>query len=139
MRNEERGDIVVQEKPARRPRPKIPFFEIVSRLNEKTGTGFKDTSKTTRQLISARYAEGFSISDFFEVIDHKTAEWKPEPEMAQYLRPQTLFGTKFESYLQAARAGEKMVVAQNIVIPDLEEVRRIKKLIKETPCSQTHQ
>jgi hypothetical protein len=75
--------------------------------------------------------------DFQDVIEHKAEEWKTNAEMAQYLRPQTLFGTKFESYLQAAKAGEKMAVSQNIVIPDLDEVRRLKNMKKETSCSQT--
>jgi hypothetical protein len=32
------------------------------------------------------------------VIDNKVIEWKGS-EMAKYIRPETLFGTKFESYL----------------------------------------
>lgn len=33
------------------------------------------------------------------MIDIKTAEWLHNPKMNKYLRPETLFGTKFESYL----------------------------------------
>jgi hypothetical protein len=32
------------------------------------------------------------------VIDNKVSEWK-NTEMAKFIRPETLFGTKFESYL----------------------------------------
>jgi hypothetical protein len=42
--------------------------------------------------------EGFTVGDFKKVIDNKTAEWL-DTKMEQYLRPETLFGTKFESYL----------------------------------------
>ena len=38
------------------------------------------------------------MEDFENVIEKKCAAWKGT-EMEQYLRPETLFGTKFESYL----------------------------------------
>lgn len=52
----------------------------------------------------ARKNEGFTLDDFKTVIAKKAAEWGKEPEKGQkdmrpYLRPETLFGTKFESYL----------------------------------------
>jgi len=36
------------------------------------------------------------------VIEGRIAAWSGDAKMVEYLRPQTLFGTKFESYLQAA-------------------------------------
>ena len=42
-----------------------------------------------------------TVDDFKTVIDKKCAEWLGNPKMEQYLRPETLFGTKFESYLNA--------------------------------------
>lgn len=71
---------------------------VIGYLNEKTGSKFKSNSDATRRLIKARAAEGFTEQDFRTVIDKKTKEWKGT-EWAKYLRPQTLFGTKFESYL----------------------------------------
>lgn len=76
------------------------IVEIVSYLNEKAGTEFRATSKDTQRHINARLGEGFTVEDFKLVIDKKVTEWKGT-NMAQYLRPQTLFGTKFESYLNA--------------------------------------
>ena len=38
------------------------------------------------------------MEDFQRVIDNKCADWKGT-EWEKYLRPATLFGTKFESYL----------------------------------------
>jgi uncharacterized phage protein (TIGR02220 family) len=76
----------------------IPFKDIIDYLNEKAETTFKPTGKTTREHIQARWNEKFTLQDFFTVIDKKTAEWKGT-DMALYLRPITLFGTKFESYL----------------------------------------
>lgn len=72
--------------------------QVVSHLNEITGSNYKSTSKTTQAKIIARLNEGFTLDDFIAVIDKKFNEWK-ETEMEKYLRPETLFGTKFESYL----------------------------------------
>ena len=76
---------------------------IIPYLNEKAGTSFKANNKATVRLISARLKEGYGWHDFKAVIDGKTAEWIGSKEMKQYLRPSTLFGTKFESYVQAAK------------------------------------
>lgn len=74
--------------------------EIVSYLNECAGTSYKPSTKATQRHITARLNEGFMIEDFKAVIDSKSAEWK-DTDMAKYLRPETLFGSKFESYLNA--------------------------------------
>ena len=58
------------------------------------------SSKKTKSCIHARLAEGFKLDDFKAVIDKKAEEWIGT-EYEQYLRPETLFGTKFESYLNA--------------------------------------
>jgi uncharacterized phage protein (TIGR02220 family) len=76
-----------------------PYAEIVNYLNEKAGTRYKPTSNKTQSLIKARFNEKFTLEDFKAVIDKKCAEWLNKPNMVQYLRPETLFGTKFEGYL----------------------------------------
>ena len=77
----------------------IPYDEIISYLNAKASTGFRSTSKDTQKHINARWKDGYTLSDFKKVIDIKVKEWKQDKKMAPYLRPSTLFGTKFESYL----------------------------------------
>ena len=77
----------------------IPYLEIVEYLNEKTNRHYRPTTKKTQNLIKARYNDGFSIDDFKKVMDVKTAEWLNDSKMNKFLRPETLFGTKFESYL----------------------------------------
>lgn len=77
------------------------YNAIVARLNEKAGTAYRATSKATQSHIRARLAEGFSLEDFYTVIDKKCAEWKGDAKMEKYLRPETLFGSKFENYLNA--------------------------------------
>ena len=73
--------------------------DIVDYLNLKAGTYYKHSTAKTTTLISARLREKFTIDDFKVVINNKTADWKNDANMKQYLRPETLFGTKFESYL----------------------------------------
>lgn len=75
---------------------------IVAYLNEKAGTNYRTTGAKTKSLIRARIAEGFTEDSFRTVIDHKCGEWLSDPKMRSFLRPETLFGTKFESYLNAA-------------------------------------
>lgn len=75
------------------------YIYIVDYLNKKTGKNFKSDSSKTRKLIDARFNEGYTIEDFRKVIDTKVAQWKGDPKMDGYLRPETLFSNKFEGYL----------------------------------------
>ncbi len=72
--------------------------EIISYLNNKVGTRYRAGNKVTQKHIKARLAEKYTVDDFKAVIDKKCSEWIGT-EMAKYLRPETLFGTKFDSYL----------------------------------------
>lgn len=71
---------------------------IVDYLNEKAGTKYRYQAEKTKSLIKARLNEKFTIEDFKTVIDNKCKEWK-KTEFEKYLRPETLFGNKFEGYL----------------------------------------
>ena len=75
--------------------------EIVDYLNRKAGTNYRASTKKTKDHITARLNENWKLEDFKTVIDKKCADWLGDPKMEQYLRPETLFGTKFESYLNA--------------------------------------
>lgn len=85
----------------------IPYGAIVSMLNEATGSSYRHTTRKTRQLIRARWNEGFREEDFAAVIGKMADEWGGDPKMSAYLRPETLFGPKFEGYLnrRTARKG----------------------------------
>ena len=71
---------------------------IIEYLNESINSNYKYTTKGTINLIKARFKEGYKLDDFYDVIDKKVKEWY-NTEMQQYLRPSTLFGNKFEGYL----------------------------------------
>jgi hypothetical protein len=50
------------------------------------------------------------------VIDKKAKQWKDNPDMCKFLRPETLFGTKFEGYLneQEQAAEQKASVGLDV-------------------------
>jgi uncharacterized phage protein (TIGR02220 family) len=73
--------------------------EIVEYLNSAIGSHYKTNVDKTRSFIRARLREGFTVDDFKTVIDKKARAWLGNKDMQKYLRPETLFGTKFESYL----------------------------------------
>lgn len=74
------------------------YSRVIDYLNKKIGKSYKPTTKKTQSLIKARLNEGFNEEDFIKVIDKKVLDWK-DTEFSQYLRPETLFGNKFEGYL----------------------------------------
>jgi uncharacterized phage protein (TIGR02220 family) len=94
-----------------------PFSEIIQYLNEKTNKSFKAGTKRTKELIQARFQEGNTLGDFQKVIDLKAAEWMSDPQWNKYLRPETLFGTKFESYLNQ-ESGRTVVRAEDFNLED---------------------
>jgi uncharacterized phage protein (TIGR02220 family) len=91
------------EKPSLEESEKVLPTEsnILTHLNAVCLSSYRPGKKTI-SLIKARLAEGFTFDDFKRVIDFKNEQWK-NSEMANYLRPETLFGNKFEGYLQASK------------------------------------
>ena len=85
---------------------------VIDYLNSKANTKFRASTKNTQSYINARVREGYKLEDFIIVIDTKCDDWLGT-EWERYLRPATLFGTKFENYLNEAikkapvRAGTK--------------------------------
>ena len=82
----------------------IPFADIVDHLNLKAGTKYKTSTQKTKTLIAARWESGFRLGEFKTVINKKVAEWKGT-DYEKYLRPETLFGNKFEAYVNQNGGG----------------------------------
>lgn len=74
------------------------YKDIIEYLNNKLNSKYRSSSKSTKEKINARLKEGFTYDDFVCVIDKKYNEWNGT-EFEKYLCPETLFGTKFEKYL----------------------------------------
>jgi uncharacterized phage protein (TIGR02220 family) len=87
-------------------------INIISRtialLNEKSNSKYQPTRKSTVAVIKARLAEKFTETDLSLVVVSKSNQWLNDPKMSAFLRPETLFGNKFEGYLnEALRAAAK--------------------------------
>lgn len=84
------------------------YTVVIEYLNQRANKKYRSDTPKTRQLIKMRLKEGFNINDFKTVIDKKCAQWLNDTKMDRYLRPETLFGTKFEGYLnETVDIGEK--------------------------------
>ncbi|HDR4514561.1 TPA: phage replisome organizer N-terminal domain-containing protein [Bacillus cereus] len=84
------------------------IVEIVTYLNDTCSTSYRSSTKKTKDLIKARFNQGFNVDDLKKVIEIKASHWLTDEEYNQYLRPSTLFGTKFEEYLnQQPKKGAK--------------------------------
>jgi uncharacterized phage protein (TIGR02220 family) len=115
------GNEVVEElelvaKPIKEKKPRQPqvkpksnddmIVEIIDFLNECTGKSYKPTSKVAIININARLKEGYTKDDFIKVISVKATKWL-NTKFEDYLTPNTLFGNKFESYLNEKINTEK--------------------------------
>ena len=108
---------------------KIPYKEIIEYLNFKINANYKYTTNKTKQLIKARINEGFTLDDFKKVIDIKTNEWLKSEKMKKYLRPNTLFGTNFENYLNQL---EEQKTLKDISLQELEDLENESNRICKT-------
>ena len=89
--------------PSPSPSPNDTCSKAVQLLNELSGSSFRATTKSTQKLIAAREREGYTLTDIEMVIRHQCGLWGKDANMCKYLRPETLFGSKFEAYLSDAR------------------------------------
>ena len=80
------------------------YRQILAYLNQKTGRDFRLTA-SVQDKIDARIREGAVIEDFFLVIDNKASEWSSDGKMRKYLRPETLFGNRFDTYRTDGKGG----------------------------------
>ena len=94
-------NLIKEEKYKKEEKCEIPYVEIIDYLNLKTKSHYKYNTNKTRGCIKARWQEGFRLDDFKKVIDNKSKEWLGDPKYENYLRPETLFGNKFEGYLNS--------------------------------------
>lgn len=117
------GDSMLEIEQAAIPKESVPdeqtekIKNIVEHLNSATGQHYKADSAKTKQLINARLKEGYAVQDFYTVIDKKTRRWADNEKMRQYLRPETLFSNKFESYLnEIEQPGAAVAVSDDILL-----------------------
>ena len=81
--------------------PSDEIITILEDLNNKIKSkkGFSPLAQCNQNLIKARMSEGFTVENFITVNEKKVKQWLHDPEMSKYLRPATLYGNKFDGYL----------------------------------------
>ena len=81
--------------------PSDEIMTILKDLNNriKSKKGFSPSTQCNQSLIKARMSEGFTVENFITVNEKKVKQWLHDPEMSKYLRPATLYGNKFDGYL----------------------------------------
>ena len=81
--------------------PSDEIITILEDLNKRTKSkkGFSPLAQCNQNLIKARMSEGFTVENFITVNEKKVKQWLHDPEMSKYLRPATLYGNKFDGYL----------------------------------------
>ena len=81
--------------------PSDEIITILEDLNKriKSKKGFSPLAQCNQNLIKARMSEGFTVENFITVNEKKVKQWLHDPEMSKYLRPATLYGNKFDGYL----------------------------------------
>jgi uncharacterized phage protein (TIGR02220 family) len=81
-------------------------FETLEGLNKALGKNYKAVASNLKH-IQSRIKENYTLDEFLKVVEFKKEEWTGT-NMEQYLRPETLFGPKFDSYLQTAKAKKEI-------------------------------
>lgn len=95
----------------------IPYKEIIEYLNEKADKRISFKTKGNRDLIKARWNEGYKLDDFKRVIDNKVSDWfgtgvvfSNGKSAEDYLHPTTLFRpSQFDKYLNQTPPKKKEV------------------------------
>jgi len=93
----------------------VPYSEIIAYLNQQTGRRFRADTPKTRTLIKTLWDRNYRMEDFQRVVDNKVADWLNHPKYSKFLRPETLFGPKFEGYLNEPQNTLAGVVSEKTV------------------------
>ncbi len=104
--NDKRTTTIEEKKEIKEGKNNKIVQNVVTHLNVAAGTRYRYQTESTKRVITARLSDGYTEKDLLTVIDKKTEEWKGT-DMEKFLRPQTLFGGKFENYLNQPRASGK--------------------------------
>ena len=106
-------DIDIDKEKDKEIKNNIPYSEILNYLNEKAGTNFQKVEGNIKWIFT-RWKEKYTLEDFYKVIDIKCDEWKTDKKYCKFLRPETLFGNKFDSYLN-----NKVVKTKTVNMDDI--------------------
>lgn len=94
------NNIIIAKPVPKNPEP--PYEIIIGHLNRLSGKHYKATSRSAQKNIKARWRDGYTLEDFFYVHEVKWMQWAGT-EYEMYMRPETLYGNKFDGYLNTPK------------------------------------
>lgn len=102
------------------------FISIIDYLNKRLNTRYRYNNTRTNAYIKARLNEGYTVEDFYKVIDTKYNDWFGT-EYAKYLTPETLFRpSNFEKYLNQKPTNSTSKNVSKAQMEELQEIARAK-------------
>ena len=82
------------------------YAACVRYLNEQNGSKYRESVVKGVKDIAVRCVQlalkQYTLQDIYDMIDYKIKEWKGS-DMAKYLRPITLFGSKLQNYIEDSK------------------------------------
>lgn len=98
---------------------RLSATQLLQRLNEKAGLQFRLDTKAHIAMIMARLVD-FKFEELAAMIDFKCGEWLHNEQMAQYLRPSTLFNaTKCAEYVAQSNHANGAKEQKHAAVMDL--------------------
>lgn len=82
--------------------------EALAAFNEITKSDVHDMSGDAWCGLRRIFESGRTIDDVRAVVEKKYAEWKDDPKMRKFVRPSTLFGERFDEYLNQKPEGDQV-------------------------------
>jgi uncharacterized phage protein (TIGR02220 family) len=110
---------IIQQKKSKPRKPKPTslnaemYENVISYLNEKAGKHYKSTTKSYQKLIDGLFKSEYNLENIYYVIDNKCTEWIGT-DFEKFLRPETLFGNKFETYLNQEQKSKQEKLFDNV-------------------------
>lgn len=103
--------------------------QIIRMFNEICETSYSIKADKNVKPVIARINDGRKPEDFKLVIEDRKSEWARDKKMCNYLRPETVFGPKFEGYLNIAMTKRK----RSSVLTGSDEVEQaiLRRLLNE--------
>lgn len=90
------------------------IIDIIEYLNQKSDSSYRTNNNKTISLLN-NLLKNYTIEDIKLVIDKKVKDWQ-NTDMQKFIRPETLFGNKFEGYFNQKEIKETRDIMKKIYV-----------------------
>lgn len=104
--------------------------QVIKYFDEVTGKKTNTQNKKIRKLINNIIYSGYSFEQIKTVIKRKNDQWKNDEVFSKYVRPSTLFGSKFDEYLNEKVESRKELKKEDYPFLSDEEFNNLKQNAK---------